>query len=306
MNHWPRISVVIPTYNRAHLISRAITSVLNQTRSADEIIVVDDGSKDNTQEVVARFGNQVRYIFQENAGAAVARHTGFMTAKSEWVALLDSDDVWNPDHLEHISEAILATSGCANYYFADMRRDQRAEYKTQWQLAKFAIDEPYVLFDRGLDSLLQGKRPTMLQATVFKKSAYLAVGGFMKTLRVHEDSHMCIKLGLKDPICAVSGGGTIMLDDDQAENRLSIAYKADKQSQIMRVSMYKDLLDYFGDRLTSEERKDITYRISRSYLAIAKASWRENAYIESLSNVTLSIVSSPRPLLKMIQRRLHG
>ena len=94
------VSVVIPTYNRAHLIGETIESVLAQTYQPVEIIVVDDGSRDNTREVVERYGAAVRYIHQSNAGVSAARNAGFVAARGEFVALLDSDDLWLPWKLE--------------------------------------------------------------------------------------------------------------------------------------------------------------------------------------------------------------
>ena len=93
------VSVVIPTYNRAHLIARSIKSALANVLPGDEIIVVDDGSKDDTAGAVAAFGDRVRYIRQNNAGAGPARNTGFNAATRPLVALLDSDDEWMSDAL---------------------------------------------------------------------------------------------------------------------------------------------------------------------------------------------------------------
>ncbi|MCP4707737.1 MAG: glycosyltransferase family 2 protein [Planctomycetes bacterium] len=94
------ISVVIPAYRCGGVIGRTIESVLGQTRAADEIIVVDDGSGDNTAEVVGRYGEKVRYISQENAGASAARNRGIEAAQGEWIALLDGDDEWLENKLE--------------------------------------------------------------------------------------------------------------------------------------------------------------------------------------------------------------
>jgi len=98
----PRISVIIPTYNRAHLIGRAIKSVLNQTYQDFEIIVVDDGSTDNTEEVVKSFNDaRISYIRHEkNKGEAAARNTGIEAAKKEYIAFQDSDDESFPQRLE--------------------------------------------------------------------------------------------------------------------------------------------------------------------------------------------------------------
>jgi len=98
----PTVSVIIPTYNRARLIKRAIQSVLNQTYQDFEIIVVDDGSTDNTEEVVKSFNDpRIRYIRHEkNKGTAAARNTGIKAARGKFIAFQDSDDEWLPEKLE--------------------------------------------------------------------------------------------------------------------------------------------------------------------------------------------------------------
>lgn len=113
MNHSDKkqtynVSVVIPAYNAQEYIGRAIDSVLAQTLKPKEIIVVDDGSTDETAKVVKSFGLQVHFIHQENAGASVARNTGIKTATAEWVAFLDSDDEWLTDKLQRQTEHLKA------------------------------------------------------------------------------------------------------------------------------------------------------------------------------------------------------
>jgi glycosyltransferase involved in cell wall biosynthesis len=94
------VSVVIPTYNHAHLVTQAVESVLAQTLAPAEIIVVDDGSKDDTAQRLAKYGNHVRYIYQPNQGVSAARNNGVAAATCEFVAFLDSDDVWHPRKTE--------------------------------------------------------------------------------------------------------------------------------------------------------------------------------------------------------------
>lgn len=123
----PKVSVVIPTYNRAHLVGRAIGSVLDQTYQDFELIIVDDGSTDNTEEVVKRFDDKrIKYIkHAKNKGGSAARNTGIKEAKGEYVAFLDSDDEWLPEKLkaeinilENGKKFIICSTG---YNFIDQR-----------------------------------------------------------------------------------------------------------------------------------------------------------------------------------------
>jgi glycosyltransferase involved in cell wall biosynthesis len=101
-----RISVIIPTHNRAHTLKRALDSVLQQTLPADEIIVVDDGSTDNTAELLQTEYPQAVYLQQANAGVSRARNAGINAARNDWLALLDSDDAWHPQKLERQAHAL--------------------------------------------------------------------------------------------------------------------------------------------------------------------------------------------------------
>lgn len=96
----PIVSVVIPTYNHERYIAEALDSVLAQTYKDYEVIVVDDGSTDNTREVVKSYGDAVRYIYQQNKRMSAARNTGIRAAQGEYIAFLDSDDTWYPQKLE--------------------------------------------------------------------------------------------------------------------------------------------------------------------------------------------------------------
>jgi len=95
-----KVSVIIPTFNRASMVSRAIGSALSQTYRNIEVVVVDDGSSDDTRSVVEAFGGHVRYFYQENAGVTAARNAAIRHARGEFLAFLDSDDAWAPWKLE--------------------------------------------------------------------------------------------------------------------------------------------------------------------------------------------------------------
>lgn len=94
----PKISVVIPTFNRAETIERAIDSVLNQTYNNFELLVVDDGSTDETEDIISNYPD-IKYLKQENSGVASARNLGIKNSTGDYIAFLDSDDEWIPDKL---------------------------------------------------------------------------------------------------------------------------------------------------------------------------------------------------------------
>jgi len=113
----PKVSILIPSYNAAHFLPTSLESALSGTYQDFEIIVIDDGSSDNTREVVQSFvdkiPNKIRYFWQENKGLAVARNTGISKAQGEYLALLDADDQWLPCRLEEGVRILDADSSVA-------------------------------------------------------------------------------------------------------------------------------------------------------------------------------------------------
>ena len=114
------ISAILPTYNRAQLIKRSITSVLSQLEDGDELIIVDDGSTDDTEKVISEFKDRLKYIKTPNRGAGAARNRGVKEARNPLVAFLDSDDVWIPgktkiqrSFMKARSDILFCFSNCA-------------------------------------------------------------------------------------------------------------------------------------------------------------------------------------------------
>lgn len=119
------VSVIIPTYNRAHLISRAIRSAVANLVPGDEILVVDDASTDNTAEVVARCSGPVRYLRTAHGGAGAARNRGLEAARGDLVAFLDSDDEWYPDKLR-LQRTLLERKPEVLFCFSDFRSKEES------------------------------------------------------------------------------------------------------------------------------------------------------------------------------------
>ncbi len=118
----PFFSVILPTYNRAHLIATTIQSVLAQTFNNWELLIVDDGSTDATDEEVAKFADpRIKYIYQTNQERSAARNTGIKNAKGKFICFIDSDDTWYPVHLETLHQKIVEQNEHVALYFTAMR-----------------------------------------------------------------------------------------------------------------------------------------------------------------------------------------
>lgn len=131
-----RISVIIPTYNRAALVPRAVESALAAMEAGDELLVIDDGSTDHTADALAPYAAHIRYIRSANAGAGAARNRGVQEARHPWVAFLDSDDTWFVDHLT-VTRQILAARPDVILCFSDFalkaeNGTNHPHYLSQW------------------------------------------------------------------------------------------------------------------------------------------------------------------------------
>ncbi len=240
------ISAVIPTYNRAPILARAIESALAQTYPADEIIVIDDGSKDESSAVAAKFGSRICYIKQDNAGASEARNRGVHMARNEWVAFLDSDDIWMESHLERMAAAIESTSGRAPVYFSDMEQTPEDGGGSLWESIGFHITAPYELIDDASAWVMMDRQPTMLQCSVFRKSAFEKIGGLWRPLWLTHDTHLFLKLCLGAPACAVAGFGTAQTADAaSAGTRLTLTHGQNTRGYWLETArMWGDVLTH--------------------------------------------------------------
>jgi len=114
----PFFSIVTPTYNRAHMINATIQSVIRQTFEDWELVIVDDGSTDNTREVVDQLSeDRIRYIWQSNGERSAARNAGLEIVTGEFICFIDSDDIWHPDHLAQIYGEVMAHNQKPALYF---------------------------------------------------------------------------------------------------------------------------------------------------------------------------------------------
>jgi glycosyltransferase involved in cell wall biosynthesis len=162
-------------------------------------------------------------VWQKNAGASVARNTGAIRARSSWIAFLDSDDYWTPCHLSRMTNAIRQTNGQARFYFCDMQMGLTSNGATLWKMINFAPPDPVHLAKDGTNWTFLRQQPIMLQCSVFRKDVWIESGGLDPNFRLMHDPELFFRLGVGEKICAVSGVGCVLTDDDVSNVRLTTA-----------------------------------------------------------------------------------
>lgn len=175
------VSVIIPCYNGEQFLAEAIDSVLAQTHPANEIIVVDDGSSDQTQAIAKRYP-QVTYLYQANQGVAGARQTGFQASQSEYLVFLDQDDRLLPHALETGVKTLVEHPHCALAIGLCGRIDANGKPHPTYE-----PDRPY--FQLNYESLLRGHCICTPAPVLFKRSAIEAIGGFNTKLALACDDY---------------------------------------------------------------------------------------------------------------------
>jgi len=200
MSQPPAVSVVIATYNRAALLAQTIESVLRQSFQDFELIVVDDGSQDDTQGIVRAFGSRVQYVYQENRGPSAARNLGVRQAKAAWISIQDSDDLSLPNHLEtllgHVKSrpeiAMVFANG--DYLGGPVHNRQNIiPVAKSRRLAQAGV---------GLEDLFD-KSIVRLQAGLISKKCYEEIGGHDEDLRISMDLDLSFRLWARYPMAYV-------------------------------------------------------------------------------------------------------
>jgi len=193
------VSVVIPTYNRAALVGDALESVRKQTYRPIEIIVVDDGSADNTSEVVQSFAQEavgdidVRYVRQENQGASSARNRGLLECRGEFIQFLDSDDTLHPDKLS-AQVAVMREAAEVLYVFSARERIDAASGQVLWPWpADFQADHNSVM-NRMLHNDVRSCTPLCTINGLYRRALCRQLGPWDESLKVMEDSEYNMRM----------------------------------------------------------------------------------------------------------------
>ncbi len=184
------VSVVIPAFNSAATIGRAIDSVLSQTRPPEQIIVVDDGSTDGTAVAISEYGGRIDYSWQPNAGPGAARNHGIQEAKYPWVAFLDADDEWLPDRLERQIGILQAHPDLAWVTGNFLRSDSQGQSGPHIAIPGNSPRSERMSFFTAFVQNRWGCTDTML----IRRDAFERVGGFQGEHKTTEDLDMWFRI----------------------------------------------------------------------------------------------------------------
>lgn len=195
----PRVSVIIPTFNRSETLGRAIDSALGQSFGSIEVLVVDDGSTDSTSRLLAEYGGRIKTIYQANGGPSKARNVGFDQSRGDLIAFLDSDDTWDPLKIS-AQVRLMDSSGpdvpccLTNARLVSGVGEARRSFDVAgvpsvleegyWMKPAHIIATRFVLFN---------------QVALIRRGSFEAVGGFRENMRILEDYDLAFRLALLGP-----------------------------------------------------------------------------------------------------------
>lgn len=193
-NRDPSVSVIIPAFNSSGTIRRALDSVLVQTRPPEQIIVVDDGSTDGTAVIVSEYGGRIDYFWQPNAGVGAARNFGIREAKNPWIAFLDADDEWLPDHLFRQVEILRAHPDLVWITGNCLRRDSQGRNSPAFCSADKSLRSDRASFFTAFTQNCWGCTDTML----IRREVFEQVGEFRTEFKT-TDIDMWFRIAFQFP-----------------------------------------------------------------------------------------------------------
>lgn len=256
MNNNPLISVIVPTYNRENRVINTIESIVNQTYKNLEIIVVDDGSKDNTQQVVENYLEKtgvtnLRYIRQANAGAPAARNHGFSLSSGTYIVFFDSDDLMLEERIEKQITAILKEgtqcSGCGFYYNSTS--------------GKQYIPPP--IDNNLLELFVKRKLIGSTQSWIYHRNLVSRIDGFDVKLKCYQDSDLFSRIAMLNPSISIIQEPLSIFIAHEGEERIMHTWR-NYEGLASICSYYWKIINFLIAINRVDLLKHVTYQFARS------------------------------------------
>lgn len=273
----PKVSVIIPTYNRGNLIKRAVDSVLSQTFKDFEIIIIDDGSKDDTKEVLAPYMDRVRYVPQANGGISKARNRGIELAQGQYIAFLDSDDYWAPEKLQMQTDILDGNPKIGIVYVRMPIVDEHGNVLGM---------KPNGVSGKNFQELLRvwGDLPT--SSVMTRKECFDRVGVFDPNLPPMEDIDMWIRIAYHYDLHEIEG------------KVLAYYWRHDHQITKDLVKVYSGLVKIHAKILESFKDADIprdllVRKLVKNQYTLSRVYSSQKKFKEAFENVSQAIGRYP-------------
>lgn len=301
-------SIVIPLYNKANSISETLQSVLNQTYTDFEIIIVNDGSTDNSLEMVRQFKDErIRIFSKSNGGVSSARNFGIKQAKGKYIALLDADDLWKPDFLFEMHKLITKYPNCGIYASGHIHRDKK---DTIYASDKEGIIENY--FQRYWEK----KYPFCHSSCVVIPTAvFLETGYFQEDMAAGEDTYMWIKIAAKYKVCVTpkileihqmefSSYKTWSNIKKNLSNNSCIDLYTPDNFYLNEVLAYWGIAEGINQRLINNTKYSIKCEKDYSYTKLNKKSYYFLYLLNRLPNSIVYIIKRTWSMLSILKHKL--
>ncbi len=238
-----KITAILTTFNRADFAYAALESILNQKRQADEILVIDDGSTDDTEKRLTPFLQDIRYIRQENLGISAARNTGIKNASNDWIAFLDSDDLW---HRKKLLRQVQELEQYPDYRicYTDEEWRKNGKWKNQKKIhQKYSGD----IYEKCLPLCIISASSVIIHRSVFE-----ILGKFDESLPACEDYDIWLRISAQLPILYIPERMIVKQSGDWPQ--LSQQHSLDKYRIIALNNILKN-------GILSAEQKEATQKI---------------------------------------------
>lgn len=297
----PKISVVIPLYNKGFIISETLKSVLVQTFTDFEIVIVNDGSTDNSFEIASHFSDKrIKLLQQENKGVAAARNLGISTATAEFIAFLDADDYWYPNHLEELVKLINDFPNCGMYcsrYQTIIAKNHIINNSFSYS---FSDDFRGIVTDFFQASLVN--RIATSSSIIVPKNIIMKYNGFNKTITNGEDLELWTKIAIKNNVAI--------------NNVISAIYHFEAQNSLAKLKFTKKtLIDLNQFSEVEKQNKSLKkfldiYRLEYALqFRIAGDLEKSNFYLKDITSKipfkTKILLATPSFILQFLLKTKH-
>ena len=293
----PIISVVIATYNRAEYLPQTIESILAQTFKNFELIVVDDGSSDNTRAILESYGDCLRVCYQSNRGPSAARNVGVRQARGAWIAIQDSDDLCTDNHLEVLFGHVTQHPDCGmvfgnGAYLVGPEHGRRtiipAAKSRKLARAGVTLDD---LFDKSI---------VRLQGSLISRRAYDEVGQHDESFRICMDLDLAFRIFMKFPVCYVD---QIVFLYRKHEGNIG---RNEELRLVENIRVIEKLVkDYPAARKLLGPQK-IASRIAYRYYKLAKGRWQRGQCNDAVRAIDKAVSTYPRSMKYWFYRLQWG